>query len=131
LSFQVSCSYGPGRYDAAYEQRGHDYPLGYVRWTEQRNFEAILAMLAAGSISFDRLLTHRFDVASAAEAYRTIQSDPSALGVVLEYSSDASRDRTVRIGSSLNADHSRRSASAAATTSDGLVVAVIGAGNFT
>ncbi len=50
LSFQVSCSYGPGRYDPAYEEGGQDYPVGFVRWTEQRNFEAVLDLMAAGQI---------------------------------------------------------------------------------
>ncbi|MFN7291422.1 MAG: zinc-dependent alcohol dehydrogenase, partial [Pirellula sp.] len=50
LTFQVSCSYGPGRYDSNYEQSGHDYPIGFVRWTEQRNFEAVLSMLSSGQL---------------------------------------------------------------------------------
>jgi len=50
LSFQVSCSYGPGRYDPAYEEKGQDYPVGYVRWTEQRNFEAVLDLMASGAL---------------------------------------------------------------------------------
>ena len=57
LTFQVSCSYGPGRYDTDYEERGHDYPVGFVRWTEQRNFEAVLDMLAAGSLRVGPLVT--------------------------------------------------------------------------
>ena len=60
LSFQVSCSYGPGRYDPQYEEKGIDYPVGYVRWTEQRNFEAVLDMMAHGRISVARLISHRF-----------------------------------------------------------------------
>ena len=59
LSFQVSCSYGPGRYDPQYEEKGHDYPLGYVRWTEQRNFEAILGMMASGRLNVKPLITDR------------------------------------------------------------------------
>ena len=51
LSFQVSCSYGPGRYDPAYEEKGQDYPMGFVRWTEQRNFEAVLDMMASGRLT--------------------------------------------------------------------------------
>jgi threonine dehydrogenase-like Zn-dependent dehydrogenase len=57
LSFQVSCSYGPGRYDPAYEQRGEDYPVGFVRWTEQRNLEAVLDMMAAGLLDVRPLIT--------------------------------------------------------------------------
>lgn len=85
LSFQVSCSYGPGRYDPAYEERGHDYPLGFVRWTEQRNFEAVLDLMASGSIRTDSLVTHRFAFESAAVAYEEVTSAKGALGIVLEY----------------------------------------------
>src|SRR5262249_60411247 len=60
LTFQVSCSYGPGRYDPDYEQKGRDYPLGFVRWTEQRNFEAVLDLLADGRLQAAALVTHRF-----------------------------------------------------------------------
>ncbi|MGD9854122.1 MAG: bi-domain-containing oxidoreductase [Planctomycetaceae bacterium] len=85
LSFQVSCSYGPGRYDSAYEQQGHDYPLGFVRWTEQRNFEAVLDMLQAGRLDPQPLITHRFDLGRAADAYALISSDAPSLGVLLQY----------------------------------------------
>src|SRR5690606_14139416 len=57
LSFQVSCSYGPGRYDENYEEKGQDYPIGYVRWTEKRNFEAILAALSKGQLHVEPLIT--------------------------------------------------------------------------
>ena len=60
LTFQVSCSYGPGRYDAAYEEKGLDYPIGYVRWTEQRNFAAVLDLMASGALNVKPLITHRF-----------------------------------------------------------------------
>jgi len=89
LSFQVSCSYGPGRYDAEYEERGHDYPVGFVRWTEQRNFEAILDMLADGRLDFKPLISHRFDVRSADQAYELI-STGNPLGVLLDFASDES-----------------------------------------
>ena len=85
LSFQVSCSYGPGRYDAEYEQKGHDYPVGFVRWTEQRNFEAVLDMLAEGKIDTGALVSHRFAIAQAAKAYETILGDAPSLGVLLQY----------------------------------------------
>jgi len=88
LSFQVSCSYGPGRYDPAYEEGGHDYPVGYVRWTEQRNFEAVLDMMAGGQIDVKPLMTHRFKFENAAEAYQLLSADKSALGILLEYSND-------------------------------------------
>ena len=85
LSFQVSCSYGPGRYDEDYEQAGRDYPFGFVRWTERRNFEAILQALGDGRIDVDPLISHRFAIDDALAAYGAIQGDDSALGVLLEY----------------------------------------------
>ncbi len=88
LSFQISCSYGPGRYDPAYEEQGHDYPRGFVRWTEQRNFEAVLDMLASGQLDVAPLISHRFAFEQAPEAYALLTADKSALGIVLVYSSE-------------------------------------------
>ena len=88
LSFQVSCSYGPGRYDPAYEEKGQDYPLPFVRWTEQRNFEAVLDMMASGQLDVKPLITHRFEFERAQDAYKTLTDDRSALGILLEYSSN-------------------------------------------
>jgi predicted dehydrogenase/threonine dehydrogenase-like Zn-dependent dehydrogenase len=85
LSFQVSCSYGAGRYDPEYEEKGHDYPIGYVRWTEQRNFEAVLDMLADGRLDVSSLVSHRFKLQQAEEAYRTLLEGKGVLGMVLEY----------------------------------------------
>jgi predicted dehydrogenase/threonine dehydrogenase-like Zn-dependent dehydrogenase len=85
LSFQVSCSYGPGRYEPDYEQKGMDYPLPFVRWTEQRNFEAVLDMLAAGALNVEALITHRFIFENAADAYAVLTDDKSALGILLKY----------------------------------------------
>ena len=87
LTFQVSCSYGPGRYDPAYEGRGLDYPIGFVRWTEQRNFEAVLDLMSKGQINVKPLVTHRFIFEEARQAYQTLMEDPSALGILLRYSS--------------------------------------------
>ncbi len=86
ISFQVSCSYGPGRYDPNYEQGGNDYPLGLVRWTAQRNFEAVLEMLAAGSLQVEPLISHRFQFSESAAAYRTLLDGATALGIILQYS---------------------------------------------
>lgn len=95
LSFQVSCSYGPGRYDPAYEEGGHDYPVGYVRWTEQRNFEAVLDMMAAGQLDVEPLISHRFAFEDAASAYELLSSDQSTLGILLQYeSAQQQRDLT-------------------------------------
>lgn len=86
LSFQVSCSYGPGRYDSEYEDKGNDYPVGFVRWTEQRNFEAVLDLMAQGHLDVKPLITHHFDIEEAVEAYKVLD-DRSALGIVLSYPS--------------------------------------------
>lgn len=85
LTFQVSCSYGPGRYDSAYEEKGHDYPLGFVRWTEQRNFEAVLDMLASRALTVDKLISHRFEFNNAPDAYNVLSEQKSALGILLQY----------------------------------------------
>lgn len=89
LSFQVSCSYGPGRYDPSYEDRGNDYPAGFVRWTEQRNFEAVLDMLASGQMDVVPLITHRFAFEDAPKAYESLTADKSGLGMLLQYGSSA------------------------------------------
>jgi predicted dehydrogenase len=85
LSFQVSCSYGPGRYDSAYEEKGQDYPLGFVRWTARRNFEAVLEMMSSGKLNVTPLISRRIAHADAAEAYRMLSDERSALGIVLTY----------------------------------------------
>jgi len=88
LDFRISRSYGPGRYDSAFEQKGRDYPIGYVRWTETRNMEAFLQLLAGGKINAGSLITHRFPVENAQSAYEliTTNSRQSSLGVVIQYS---------------------------------------------
>jgi len=85
LIFQVSCSYGPGRYDEKYEQAGQDYPIGFVRWTEQRNFEAVQEAMRAGQLRVNELITHRIPLEDAAAAYGKLLHNPSALGIVIEY----------------------------------------------
>lgn len=85
LTFQVSCSYGPGRYDPLYEDGGQDYPIGFVRWTEQRNFEAVLDMLAEHKLDPGPLITHRFAIDQAHQAYELLQSKTPSLGILLEY----------------------------------------------
>ena len=84
LTFQVSCSYGPGRYDEDYEDKGKDYPLGFVRWTEQRNFEAVLDLMASGSIDVKPLISHRFKINDAVAAYEKLD-DRASLGILLDY----------------------------------------------
>ena len=90
LSFQVSCSYGPGRYDDVYEQQGHDYPIGFVRWTEQRNFVAILDMMAVGKLDVKSLISHRFDLNAAVDAYETLEKNRRALGILLQFPKESS-----------------------------------------
>lgn len=85
LSFQVSCSYGPGRYDPSYETEGHDYPFGFVRWTQQRNFEAVLGLMAENSLTVDPLISHRYSIDAAPDAYTALDSDADALGILLDY----------------------------------------------
>src|SRR5271157_267763 len=72
LSFINSRSYGPGRYDSSYEEEGKDYPLGYVRWTEGRNFESVVELVASGKLKTATLITHRFQIEQAAQAYEVI-----------------------------------------------------------
>ena len=86
ISFQVSCSYGPGRYDNEYEEKGKDYPVGFVRWTEQRNFEAVLDLMSAGALNIEPLISHRFKIEDAVEAYRCLDNR-TTLGIVLSYNS--------------------------------------------
>ncbi len=87
IDFRISRSYGPGRYDSFYEQKGRDYPIGYVRWTETRNMEAFLQLLAQRKIDVGSLITHRFPIARIGAAYDLIsgKSRESYLGVVIEY----------------------------------------------
>lgn len=130
LSFQVSCSYGPGRYDAEYEEKGCDYPVGYVRWTEQRNFEAVLDMMADGRLDVKPLITHRFPIGEAAKAYEVLSGKEPYLGIILEYPqiTQISTDemertgRTVRLG--------KEEDRSGAVGKNGCVVGFIGAGNY-
>ena len=85
LTFQVSASYGPGRYDPNYEEKGQDYPVGFVRWTEQRNFEAVLDMMADGSLDVKPLISHRFDINKAEQAYELLGGAAPSLGILLTY----------------------------------------------
>lgn len=120
LTFQVSCSYGPGRYDPSYEQQGQDYPLAFVRWTEQRNFSAVLDLLERGRISADPLVTHRFDIARAPDAYAAAMADKTALGIVLDYPHEGPAPTAATVVLKADATYDTRRPT----------VAVIGAGNY-
>ena len=87
LEIAQSRSYGPGRYDPAYEQNGQDYPVGYVRWTERRNMESFIDLLADRRLDMARLTTHRFSIDKATEAYELITGNPAetVIGVLLDY----------------------------------------------
>ncbi len=86
LELKMSCSYGPGRYDTDYEERGIDYPYEYVRWTENRNMEAFVSLLQNKKINLSKLITHTFPFREAAKAYDMILSKSTAFsGIVLEY----------------------------------------------
>ena len=85
LTFQVSCSYGPGRYDPNYEEKGNDYPFGFVRWTEQRNMEAVLDLISTGALNLKPLISHEFDIEDADAAYRLITGPEDSLGILLKY----------------------------------------------
>ena len=120
LTFRISMSYGPGRYDRNYEERGHDYPFGYVRWTEGRNIEAFLDLISSGHINIDPLITHRFKIEDAEQAYELITGKEPYLGVVLQY--DATRELSTRI----ELPRKARDASSAKAVRVGL----IGAGDY-
>jgi len=128
LSFQVSCSYGPGRYDPAYEEGGQDYPVGFVRWTEQRNFEAVLDMMAAGKLDVQPLISHRFAFERAVEAYELLASKEPSLGILLEYaqrepSELAKRSVVIEAAAGQAAADAARPGTAAS-------VAFLGSGNY-
>lgn len=100
LSFQVSCSYGPGRYDPEYEEAGHDYPIAHVRWTEKRNFEAVLNSFAQGSIDTKSLISHQFPIEKAEYAYNLLlekKANASAMAVLLEYPENSKFTQNHRI----------------------------------
>jgi len=97
LTLKVSLSYGPGRHDPEYEERGHDYPVAYVRWTEGRNIEAFLDLLALGRINVKPLITHRFPIENAARAYQLISGSTQEkyLAVLLTYDTESEVNRLI------------------------------------
>ncbi len=122
LTLKVSLSYGPGRHDPDYEERGHDYPVAYVRWTEGRNIEAFLDLLAAGRIDVKPLVTHRFSIEDAPRAYQLISgsADEKYLAVLLTY--DTEREVSRRI--------ENQSVAKKATAPGRVRVGLIGAGGY-
>lgn len=134
LSFMNSRSYGPGRYDRSYEEAGSDYPIGYVRWTEGRNLEAVVDLLAAGSLDVKPLITHRFPIQQAPEAYRLIQGQAgeSFMGVLLTYPQHAAESPDAFPMSEQSRIELAAAAgpAASAVQASKLQVGVLGAGNF-
>jgi|WetSurMetagenome_2_1015567.scaffolds.fasta_scaffold04836_5 predicted dehydrogenase/threonine dehydrogenase-like Zn-dependent dehydrogenase len=123
LDLRIATSYGPGRYDPAYEEQGHDYPIGYVRWTENRNMEAFIDLLASRAITLAPLITHKIPVRNALKAYDMITGKLKTryVGILIEYDrTGVAGGRRVEIAPS---SHGRP-----ASTETG--VGFIGAGNF-
>jgi predicted dehydrogenase len=125
LSFQVSCSYGPGRYDSNYEDKGFDYPVGFVRWTEQRNFEAVLDMMVDGRLDVKPLISHRFKIEEAENAYELVGSSVPSLGILLQYPTPEEKPETV-----LRSRTVRLNVSGTTTATGKATMAFIGAGNY-
>lgn len=127
LTFQVSCSYGPGRYDPNYEDKGQDYPVGFVRWTEQRNLEAVLDMLAQRRLDVAPLVSHRFAITDAEQAYAVVGGAEPSLGIVLAYPASDAASLAARLARTLDLPP----AAARATGLAGApAVSVIGSGNY-
>lgn len=119
LDLRLSMSTGPGRYDPNYEEAGHDYPIGHVRWTEQRNMAAFLDLIATGKVTPSKLVTHRFAIDQALDAYALLERNEPSLGIVIEYPI-----RPVQL------DISRTIQIRPAQSSERIGVGFIGAGNF-
>lgn len=123
LSFQVSCSYGPGRYDENYEQKGQDYPIGFVRWTEKRNFEAVLQALSADVLKVNALITERVPLSEYQSVYDDLRKSGSIASILVypeieEHAAANKRAHTIKMS-----DH--------AFSGAGRTIGIIGAGNFT
>lgn len=122
LDFRVSRSYGPGRYDAAYEQQGRDYPIGYVRWTETRNMVAFLQLLAEGKLNLGPLVTHRFPIENATAAYDLItgKTGERPLGVLITYSGKELPKNAIKL----------REGGPGPAAASAVTIGLLGAGNF-
>lgn len=123
LDFRISRSYGPGRYDADYEEKGNDYPYGYVRWTENRNMQAFAQLMGSGAVNVDPLISHRFEIEDAERAYDLIlgRTPEPFLGVVLNYSTEPETQKRITLTSA---------AAGAPEREDEVRAGVLGAGLF-
>ena len=117
ISFQVSCSYGAGRYDEEYEQKGHDYPIGYVRWTEKRNFEAVLNAISKKTLDVSSLITDRIPLSDYQKIYGDM-SNSKSIASILEYTSSDKQESTIQLE---NKSFEGKKG----------VLGIIGSGNFT
>jgi predicted dehydrogenase/threonine dehydrogenase-like Zn-dependent dehydrogenase len=121
LDLRLSRSYGPGRYDKDYEEKGNDYPYAYVRWTEQRNMEAFLQLVATGGLKVDGLISHRFPIAQAEQAYALIQGKTGEpfRGVVLTYAAETALPARVEVAAAKSPPRAKA-----------VKLGVFGSGNF-
>jgi predicted dehydrogenase len=119
LKLIVSRSYGPGRYDPGYEEAGLDYPIGYVRWTEGRNLQAFVDLMASGRVDVSALISHRYAIEKATQAYELIQGTKPFLGVLITYRQASARKAEKKIA-----------VSARPVAKGRIGLGVLGAGNF-
>ncbi len=121
LEITISCSYGPGRYNAEYEQKGIDYPLGYVRWTAKRNMEAIVQLLSEGKLDFKSLITHKIPIEQGSKAYNLLTGriKEPYLGILIEYNKEIKK----------NFIYVKRNEKSLQQLND-IVIGFIGCGNF-
>ncbi len=119
LSFQVSCSYGPGRYDSSYEKKGIDYPLPFVRWTEKRNFEAVLSSIERKKLKVEKLITQKVPLEEFESIYNNL-NNTSSVASILTYNSDNNNKSKSTVHIKKTSFKSNRG-----------IIGIIGAGNFT
>ncbi len=124
IDFLISCSYGPGRYDDAYEEDGLDYPLPYVRWTEKRNMQEYLRLLAEQRIGFSKLIDGEFDVSEASSAYQFLQrQEARPLAVLLHYPGSVDQPKSAKRAATISVDPRKAEAHK-------IRIAVVGTGGF-
>src|SRR2546426_563240 len=132
LELTIARSYGPGRYDSAFEEKGHDYPIGYVRWTETRNLEAFLQLVKEGRVDPLPLVTHRFGIEEAPRAYAMLTDDREAhpLGIVLSYPSAPGESTVAPAPPAAPSLNLRARSTPPLAKGQSIVVGFIGAGSF-
>ena len=132
LDFRISRSYGPGRYDPRYEKQGNDYPIAYVRWTENRNMQAFVSLVAEGKVKVTPLITHRFPIEQGTNAYDLISgkiAEPH-LGVVIGYSGPVETSTRIELGDETARAGRDRKASSPNAAHRTVAASLVGAGNF-